>query len=567
MIKGTREVDGRIELAEDLSASPLFNHDLAPTTIARRTWNLWHIAALWVGMAVCIPTYMLAAGLMRAGLSWWQAVLTVTLGNFIVLIPMALNAHAGAKYGIPFPVFLRAPFGTAGANIPALLRAAVACGWFGIQTWIGGKALYMLAAVLLPSLKESSVIGFLGINGWQFAFFLLFWAINLFFVLRGTESIKWLETWTAPILIAVGLGLIVWGATQGGGLGRILRHSSNFSRPTVTATREGSTVVVGVRPVEIDGRSRPLRWRIAGGEWGADRIVTESREVTVEFEPPIKPMKVSVADPGSSTFWTLFFPMLTAMVGYWATLSLNIPDFTRFAKSQRDQVVGQFLGLPATMGFYSFVGVAATCAALVLFSDILVVEQAPWDPVDLLGRFTNPVLVVGAMLFLAIATLTTNIAANVVSPANDFSNLAPKLVSFKTGGIITALIGVLIMPWKLVERPDTYIFTWLIGYGALLGPIAGILIADYYVVRRTRLELPELYRVGGKFAGVNWATIAILLLAIAPNLPGFLATVGAAEVATFWKTLFTYAWFVGFGVAFILYSLWKPTRTSSTANG
>ncbi len=548
----------KIELADDLSASPLWNADIAPTPLAKRTWNLWHIAALWIGMAVCIPTYMLGAGLLASGMTWWQAVVTITLGNLIVLVPMALNAHAGAKYGIPFPVFLRAPFGTVGSNIPALMRATVACGWFGIQTWIGGAALYQLAAVMAPSIAGSTF--------WKFAFFFLFWGINLFFILKGTESIKWLETWSAPILLAVGVGLLAWSMSAGGGLGRVLAHSDNFTRPTVTAHLQDGKVVPQLSPVTIDGVPR------ATAKWESD-----GRTITAVFDdgdggakPQTVTAPVAAAPPAPPTFWALFIPGLTAMVGFWATLALNIPDFTRFARSQRDQAVGQLLGLPTTMGFYSFVGIVSTCAALVVFPDILVTSQAPWDPTSLLARFKNPALVIGSMFFLAIATLTTNIAANVVSPANDLANLAPKHISFQTGGIITAVIGIVMMPWKLLESTDVYIFNWLISYSALLGPIAGIMIADYWIVRRRELSLRDLYLRDGRYGFIHWATVAILVAAILPNVPGFLSKVAGVAVPAFWTGLFNYAWFVGFAVAFVLYcayGLWKRTETTSTASG
>lgn len=576
------------ELGSEITSGPLYNKDIAPTPIESRTWSKWHIAALWVGMAVCIPTYMLGAGLLQAGMSWWQAVVTITLGNLIVLVPMALNGHAGTKYGIPFPVFLRASFGTIGSNIPALMRAAVACGWFGIQTWIGGKACYLLAAVLAPSITQAPPIGFLGINGWQLTFFFLFWGLNVYFIVKGTESIKWLETLSAPILIAVGLGLLIWGVSEAGGLGRALDHSSNFVTPTVSATVQSDVVDLKLSPVRIDGKPRATEVRyaftkdeLAKASWTAlaDARITKPRQAThvhVEFRDAqgrtaTKVQSIASASGGGLGFLAIFLPILTAMVGYWATLALNIPDFTRYARSQRDQVCGQLMGLPTTMGLYAFIGIVVTCSTLVAFPDILVTEQAPWDPVVLMTRFSNPLLVIGSMFFLVIATLTTNIAANVVSPANDFSNLAPRRISFKMGGLITAVIGVVMMPWKLVERPDVYIFSWLIGYGALLGPIAGIMIADYYVVRKTQLHLADLYRRDGRYGTLNWATLVILGLAILPNVPGFLASVGVQGIGQGWREVFTYAWFVGFGIAFVLYSLYgllcKSTRTTLTAAG
>lgn len=463
----------------------LTNADLAPVSSDKRTWRLLHFAALWVGMAVCIPTYTLASSLIDQGMSWSEALVCVALGNVIVLVPMVLNAHAGTKYGIPFPVFARASFGVLGANVAAILRALVACGWFGIQTWFGGLALWQLLVAISPSMggmlsSEAMKSSFLGIHPGELLGFGIFWLINLYFILRGTESIKFLETWAAPFLIAMGLLLLGWAYVRAGGFGPILATPSKLEGPA---------------------------------------------------------------------FWSVFAPGLTAMVGFWATLSLNIPDFTRYARSQRDQVLGQAIGLPATMILFSFIGVAVTSATKVIFDELI------WDPVKLLARVGGPFILVLAMLGLSVATLSTNLAANVVSPANDFSNLSPSRISYKMGGVITAVIGALIFPWKLIESSKGYIFTWLVGYSALLGPIGGIMIADYFIVRKAKLEVDDLYRRGGVYEysnGVNWRAMVALSIGVALNLPGFLAEAIPslkASVPEFLKTIYTYAWFVGFLVS------------------
>lgn len=475
-----------------LEDSHLYNADLAPVPAAQRTWSVWNFAALWISMSACIPTYMLASSLIGGGMNWSQAVLTIFLGNLIVLLPMVLNAHAGTRYGIPFPVFCRASFGTAGANVPALLRALVACGWFGIQTWIGGNAIYKILGVFVPSLTHSPALAFLGAhapNAPQLLCFLGFWAINVWIIYLGIDSIRFLLSIKAPLLILLGLILLGWAYHGAGGFGPIL------SQPSA-------------------------------------------------FDP---------GQPKAGGFWKYFAPALTGMIGFWATLSLNIPDFSRYARTQRDQIVGQALGLPATMAFYAFIGVAVTSATTIIYGETI------WDPVDVLTRFQNPVVLVVAMLALCVATLATNIAANVVSPANDFAAVAPKRISFRTGGLITAFIGILIMPWKLVASPDGYVFTWLGGYSALLGPIAGVLIADYFVIRRRALDVPSLYSPKGQYTyanGYSLAGLGALALAILPNLPGFLVTVkwlpkGAAP--SFLVTAYDYAWFMGFGVAFAAY--------------
>ncbi|HKB91426.1 MAG TPA: NCS1 family nucleobase:cation symporter-1, partial [Opitutaceae bacterium] len=373
-----------------LQDSRLYNEDLAPVPASRRTWKMWNIAALWISMSACIPTYMLASSLIGGGMNWWQAILTIFLGNLIVLVPMVLNAHAGTHYGIPFPVYCRAAFGTKGANVPAILRALVACGWFGIQTWIGGDAIYKILTVFVPSLASGGT-GFLGITAPQFVCFIFFWSINMWVIYKGIDSIRILLAIKAPLLIVLGLVLLGWAYRSAGGFGPIL------SQPSA-------------------------------------------------FDP---------GQPKSGQFLSFFFPALTGMIGFWATLSLNIPDFSRYARSQRDQVLGQALGLPLTMALYSFIGVAVTSATTIIYGKTI------WDPVEVLTHFTNPVILVVAMLALCIATLATNIAANVVGPANDFSQLSPQKISFRTGGLITGIIGILIMPWKLVADPTGYIFTWL----------------------------------------------------------------------------------------------------------
>ncbi len=462
-----------------LEGSPLWNPDLAPTAPSQRTWTTYNIAALWIGMSVVITTYTLASGLMQQGMSWWQAMITILLANVIVLVPMVLNAHAGTRYGVSFPVLCRAAFGVKGANVPAILRAIVACGWFGIQTWIGGLALHQLLAAAW--------------GGWQtlpgnvWLAFAVFWMVQVAIILRGLEGIRTLETWSAPLLLGGGLALLMWGISAGGGLARVLSESTRLQQ-------------------------------------------------------------------SHTPFWTLFPAALTANVGYWATLSLNIPDFTRYAQSQRSQMLGQAIGLPTTMTAFAFIGVAVTSATIVVFG------EAIWDPVALLARIGSPlVIIVGALVVLA-AQLTTNMAANVVSPANDFSSLAPRRISYVAGGLITAVIGILMMPWKLYADAAAYIFTWLIGYSSLMGAIGGILIADYWVLRRRQLSVVDLFKLDGRYRyrnGVNLRAIAALLIATIPVIPGFLraATTPGGVVSNpgLFDHVYTYAWFVTFGLSFVIY--------------
>ncbi len=469
-----------------MSNQSLINEDLAPIQQHKRKWGTWNYAALWISMSLCIPTYMLASSLIEGGMNWWQSILTIFIGNSIVLIPMILNGHAGAKYGIPFPVFVRASFGTSGANIPAMLRAIVACGWFGIQTWIGGSSLYNLLRAWDPSLAEidnSSLFP----QALPMVCFLLFWLLNMYIVYKGVESIKKLLVFKAFFLPFAALALLIWAIWAAKGLGPILSQPSKFET--------------------------------------------------------------------TSDFFAYFFPALTGMVGFWATLSLNIPDFTRYAVSQKAQVKGQMIGLPPAMTFFAFVGVIVTSSTAIIYG------HTEWDIVKLAGKFDSKIMVSFAMIGILISTLATNIAANIVSPANDFANLAPDKINFKTGGYITGVIGVLIFPWKLIADPNGYIFTWLIAYSSLLGPVGGIMIVDYFFIRHKNLIAEDLYKHDGVYSynkGYNPSAIVALLLGILPNVPGFLLQIKVIDASMFpeWIShLYNYAWFVGFAVSGILYYL------------
>jgi nucleobase:cation symporter-1, NCS1 family len=449
-----------------IESSPLYNRDLAPADPARRTWSTYNYAALWVSMSVNILTYMLAASLIQGGMDWKQAVLTVFLGNTIVLAPMLLNSHPGAKYGIPFPVLARASFGLLGANVAAVLRALVACGWFGIQSWIGGEAINTLLATLWPAWARNP-------HGVAICFG-IFWAINLIVVLKGIEYIRFLQGISAPILLGVGLLLLAWAYTSAGGFGPMLSARSQFR--------------------------------------------------------------------STSDFLKFLIPALNGTVGFWATVSLNIPDFTRFSRDQRGHIIGQAIALPTTMTLYSFIGVAVTSATVVIYG------SAIWDPVQLLSRFHSPIAVVISLLAILLATLNVNIGANVVSPANDFSNLWPKRISFKVGGVITCFMGVAMMPWKLLANHKTFIFGWLGGYAAVLGPVAGIMICDYFLIRRKILSVGGLYLRGSEYeysAGFNWRAIAALVVGTGVALVGL--------ILPSVRFLYDYSWFVGFAIASLVY--------------
>ena len=496
--------DGRVELSAEVDAGlggALHNEDLAPVPITKRTWTTYNYLALWIGMAINIPTWLLASGLIALGMAWYQALFTIFLANVLVLIPMLAISHAGTKYGLPYPVIARASFGTYGANLPALIRAFVACGWFGIQTWIGGTALFAVVGALLgadswwvTAPKVSIGFGAAAAQPWTlWLSFAIFWALNMIIVVWGMEAIKVFENWAAPFLIVVFLGLMIWMVFQAGGFGPVVQDAGKLG-------------------------------------WGPD-------------------------------FWKIFPISLMGMIAFWSTLSLNMPDFTRFGRSQKDQVYGQVLGLPTTMTLFPLVGVLTTSATVIVFG------EAIWDPVALTGKLSNPIALIIMLAALALATLTTNVAANVVSPSYDFSNAWPRRISFRTGGIITGILGILIQPWNLLNDPNAYIFTWLGTYGGATGAIAGVLMADYWLIRRNKFKLADLYRTEGVYRyarGWNWIAVVALLVGIVMAIGGaYSGTDGAPFPANgiipFLKPFYDYSWVVGLLVSGAIY--WVLTAT------
>ena len=465
--------DGRVELDElteaSLVASTLYNEDLAPVRVKDRNWSTYNFAALWISMAHCIPTYMIAAQLIEKGMSWRQALGTVLLGNIIVLAPILANSHAGTKYGIPFPVYARAAYGTSGANLPALMRALVACGWFGIQCWIGGEALNTFFRALWPGWATALGGPIADHLPGEWISFLLFWGLNIVIVYKGMDLLRKVENFAAPFVMVMTALLVAWAISRAHGLGTIMSREGKFH--------------------------------------------------------------------DLASFWPIFVPSLTAMIGYWATLSLNMPDFTRFGRSQREQMVGQVVALPTTMTLFAGMGVVITSATTIIYG------KAIWDPVELVGKFSEPWLVAISMFTIVIATLSVNIAANVVSPANDFANAFPRHITFARGGLITGIVGILMMPWKLLA--SGHIFDWLIGYSGGLGSIAGVLIADYFFVRKRHLVLADLYRAEGEYRGWSWRAVVATVVGSAVAWSGiFLPSMAR---------LYDYAWFVGFGLSSCLY--------------
>jgi len=473
----------------DASENALINKDLAPVDAAQRTWRWYHFTALWIGMVIAVPAYMLAGGMIDQGLSAWQAVGVVLLGNLIVLVPILLIGHAGSRYGAPFAVLVRSSFGVKGAKLPALARALVACGWYGIQTWIGGSTLLALVGVMAGRDLSGTPLPVLRIGAGQLLAFAIFWLAQMIFVVKGLDAIRKFETWTAPLKILVCAALVWWALHTAGGIGPIAAAPSAFG---------------------------------ANG-------------------------------PKAGLFWPTFWPLFTAMSGYWGALALNIPDFTRFAKTQKDQIVGQALGLPGPMALLALVSVIVTSATVIIYG------KAIWDPVKLSGDIGGLGVMIG-LLIITIDTISVNIAANLVGPAYDFSAIWPRRISYRTGGYITVALGAVIMPWKLLESTQGYIYVWLTGYGALLGPIAGIMIADYWVVRRTELSVEGLYTEKGPYSYVGgWNPIALIafLVPVFINFPGFLRSAGPKMfgfIGPFWTGLYTFAWFIGVALAFLIYA-------------
>jgi NCS1 family nucleobase:cation symporter-1 len=486
--------DGRVELqsTQEIERSPLYNHDLAPVPVAERKWTTYNYAALWISMAHCIPTYMISSSMISEGMSWWQALITILLGNSIVLIPILLNSHPGTKYGIPFPVFARASYGTYGSNLPAILRAIVACGWFGIQTWIGGQALHTFFLALTPAWGKGASIGGHLITEW--ISFLIFWGINILIIYRGMDLLRKVENWAAPFVLVMTSFLLAWALYRAHGIGYLLHQTSKFQT------------------------------------W--------------------------------STFQPVFFLNLTAMIGFWATLSLNMPDFTRFGRSQREQAIGQTVALPTTMTLFAAMGVIITSAAVIIYPGSSITEL--WDPVKLVGKFSNPVVIAISMFTVVIATLSVNIAANVVSPANDFANAFPKWISFRTGGLITGIVGILMQPWRLLADPTGYIFAWLVGYSGGLASIAGVLITDYWFIRKKQLVLGDLYRTQGAYTyngGWNWRAVVATIIGCALAWGGLLF-----DKSSPMRHLYDYAWFIGFGAAAVAYGLLMKVSAPPTVD-
>ncbi len=484
-----RTVGEHIELVvgEDIANSPRYNEDIAPTRAEQRTWSRWNVASLWVGMAICVPTYTLG-GVLTAyfGLSVTEALWTIFVANIVVLIPLTLNAYPGTRYGIPCPVVLRSSFGIIGSNVPALVRAIVACGWFGVQTLFGGIAIHLLLSAMFESWAA------LGGTGEVIGFF-IFWVANIMVVIRGSEAIKHLETLAAPLLLAVALGLVFWA----------LPKVSMSEVLAIPATR-----------------------------------------------------------PAGAPVFHYFMAALTAMVGFWATLSLNIPDFSRFARSQRSQIAGQIIGLPLTMFLFSGLGVLLTAASFDLVGETIS------DPINLIGKIESTGWVALAMFMIVVATISTNTAANIVSPTNSFQNVAPKYINETKGVLLTGFIGIALMSWELLKRLgwlesdvslESLYSNWLVGYSSLLGPIAGIMIVDYFLVRNQSYDLLALYKDDAGYPAWNLSGFVAFLVPVFLTITAIIT--GAGSVFHDW--FYSYGWFTGSTLGGLIYYLMNNTNKRS----
>ncbi|MCQ6278491.1 NCS1 family nucleobase:cation symporter-1 [Bacillus sp. EB600] len=461
--------------------SRLMNEDLKPIPKGQRKWTWFSYMALWMGIVHNIFNYSVAASLIVLGMNIWQALLTIFVANIVLMVPLALNGHAGSKFGISFPIYARLSFGVFGANVPALIRAFVAIGWFGIQSYLGAMALNVLMLKVIPFWSDLSTVFFgLPINSW--ISLIAFWILEAVLAIHGMEVIRRFENWAGPVILVLMLGLVYWAYNILHGVGPILHQPSKFHS-------------VG------------------------------------EFLP-------------------VFFPAVITVVGSFATMALNIPDFTRFSRSSKDQVIGQILGLPITTFFFSLMSAFITSATVIAYG------KAIWDPVELFKHFDNTIVLVIGAACLAAATISVNVAANLVSPIYDLINAFPKKLNYKRSAIISIVLAFLIMPWKLMQSPDS-VHLLLNTAGAFLGPATGIVIADFWIIRKCQVSVDDLYKVEGIYEYKKGFNIYALITMVV----GMILSFGGNFIPAL-KFVSGYGWLIGILVGFFgYYALMKLTGT------
>jgi NCS1 family nucleobase:cation symporter-1 len=468
----TQKRYGDVVVLEDAAAArvrdngDLWNDDLRPCTLAEHDWPGPKFAALWVGMCLCLPTYSLASGMIALGMNWLEAVITIFVGSCAILIPIVLVSHAGTRFGIPYPVFARLWFGTRGAHLPALARALIAAGWFGINSWFGGLALdAILGRVIAP---------WNGFGPHLAVAFGAFWLLNVGVAARGPQAIGRLAQISAPTVGVGAIALLIWAMTSAGGFGPMLAVPPTLHGPA---------------------------------------------------------------------FWAAFFPSVMGVIAFWATLALNVPDYTRYATSQRGQMLGQAFSMPLTMALFSFIGIAVTSTTELMFG------KALWDPVYLIVKFPTPIVVI-AVIIVMMSSITINVGANVMAPARAFENLWPRRVTFAIGAVVTGLLSLAMQPWDVLADFGNYIFAWLGTYGALLGPIDGIAIADYWIVRARKLDLIALYQKRSRYDYARGLNVRAL---IAVGIGWAVALLGLT--APWLHFLWSGGWLFGLSAALVSYAL------------
>jgi NCS1 family nucleobase:cation symporter-1 len=498
---------------KELVSSKYFNEDLAPTSVAERTWTTYNISMLWVGMSICIPSLALASGLIGMGVSPWMAVLNVALGNVIILVPIQMNSHIGTKYGIPFPLFARMTFGTKGAHLPAILRGVTACGWTAVQAWVGGGAVAAVIGIFAKKFADQSWTmslpswgGMQTVSTGTFIGYVLFMLFVCWVAYKGLEQIKWVQNIGGPILIVVMIALLIWSASQASNAGYGFWDVMNQSSDQALLDSNGGLALVYL-----------------GG--------------------------------------------LMGNIAFWATMALNIPDFSRYAKSQKSQFRGQLYGMPIPMAACAFIGAyfaQATKVAQLYQNPETGEYEALFDPTGVFYYIDNPVVVFIAAFGVVMATITTCVAANVVAPANGFSNISPKRISYKRGVLIAVFIAFFILQAWWIYGSGGAFFTWMNAYGSILAPIAAIFIADYFVVKKQRVDVAGLFRgVDGRYwysGGINWAAvIAWVVSFIFPLLTYF----GASGGFFVFVNSISYIW--SFVLGFVVYVILMKTSMAGNS--